>query len=143
MTEKENKNGAATSNKSHRNMTLLDTVLAFFATSLGAGLLSVPFALWTMGLVFGPIFIIMIALMSHLSMVMYVETQELMPVKTDSIYEIAYLMYGRCSIFVICTLLSIGNFVGVIMFYILIGDSISHLIEAYITDENDSRESEE
>ena len=66
-----------------------------------------------------------------------------MPVKTDSIYEIAYLMYGRCSIFVICTLLAIGNFGGVMMFYILIGDSLSHLIEANITDETDSRESQE
>ena len=67
------------------------------------------------------------AVLSHFSSMLYLKTKDLTPRKYESVYEIAYLLVGRPSIFVVCGVLFAANLGAVIMYYIIIGDTLSSL----------------
>ena len=72
---------------------------------------------------------------------MYVQVKELMPNRADSVHEIAYTMFGRGSIFVICTVLFLHCLGALILFYMMIGDTISELIKAQVLSEKSDDDS--
>ena len=61
-----------------------------------------PCAFEILGLRLGTAFIVGMAICSHLSMQMYVKTRELLPVKLNETWEVAYMLFGRKSIFLLC-----------------------------------------
>lgn len=124
-------------------MSVMDTICALLATNIGAGILATPYALYHMGIYFGSFFIILMALLAHLSNLKYIEIKELMPKRVDSAYEIGYILFGRFSIFIIGITLLMLTYGCLIIFYMMIGDSISLLIEDEITREKDDGSSKE
>ena len=68
------------------------------------------------------------AVLSHFSSMLYLKTKDLTPRRYESVYEIAYLLVGRPSIFVVCGVLFAANMGAVVMYYIIIGDTLSSLI---------------
>ena len=118
---------------SHRlkvhKMTVLQTALTLVATNLGGGILGVAFAFSRLGLYYGVALVLIVATISHISNMMYLKTKDLTPSKSESIYEIAYLLTGRSSIFVICSILFAANFGAMLLFYIIIGDTVSNLMK--------------
>ena len=110
-----------------RKMNIFQTSLTFVATSTGGGILGVPYAFYHMGLFLAIIFSFFMALITHSSSLMYLKVKDLTPRKYESIYEIAYLLFGRPSIFVVCTIQFVANLGGIIMYYMMIGDVISSL----------------
>ena len=53
--------------------------------------------------------------------------KDLTPRKYESMYEIAYLLFGRASIFVVCIILIIGNLGSIVMYTMIIGDVVSSI----------------
>ena len=74
-----------------------------------------------MGLYLGLATNFIIAFLSHSSNVLYMKVKDLTPRRYESIYEIAYLLVGRPSIFFVCIVMFLSNVGSIIMFYMIIG----------------------
>ena len=101
--------------------------MALVATNIGGGILGIPYAISRMGLTLGIIFILILAIITHVSNMMYLKIKDLTPRRLESVYEIAYLMFGRSSIFLICTVLFLTNYGAIILYYMIIGETVSTL----------------
>ena len=58
---------------------------------------------------------------------MYLRVKDMTPRKYESIYEIAYLLTGRVSIFIVCGIQLAMTFSSMIMYYMIIGDTLANL----------------
>ena len=67
-------------------------------------------------------------LLAHLSNLLHMKIKDLTPRKYESIYEIAYLLFGRASIFVVSINMMVLNVGALILYYMLIGDIGSSLM---------------
>ena len=72
------------------------------ATNIGGGILGIPYALYRTGLITGLIACLSVGAISHVSTIMYLKTKDLTPRRYESVYEIAYLLFGETAIFVVC-----------------------------------------
>ena len=86
-----------------------------------------PYAVRQMGIYLGLGATILIAFLSHFSTMMYLKVKDLTPRRYESMYEIAYLLTGRASIFFICILMASTNFSACIMYYMILGETYSSL----------------
>ena len=112
--------------KSHK-LSIMETSLALVATNIGGGILGIPYAFYHLGMINGILMCVGCAGLAHVSAMMYLATKDLTPRKYESIYELSYLLMGRCSIFGVSGTLLVSNAAMMIMYYIIIGDTISHL----------------
>ena len=108
-------------------MTIFQTSLALIAANIGGGILGLPYAFYHLGLFYGIISCVIVAILSHLSTIMHLKTKDLTPRRYESVYEIAFLLMGRPSIFFVCTIMFLANMGSIIMYYIIIGDTMSSL----------------
>ena len=97
------------------------------AANIGGGILGMPYAFYHLGVSMGLFTCFAMAILSHFSSMLYLKTKDLTPRRYESVYEIAYLLVGRPSIFVVCGVLFAANMGAVIMYYIIIGDTMSSL----------------
>ena len=95
------------------------------AANIGGGLLGIPYALQQMGIYLGLSSIVLMAFLSHFSTMMYLKVKDMTPRRYESMYEIAYLLMGRPSIFFICIILATTNFFACVMYYMIIGEAHS------------------
>ena len=102
--------------------------MALVATNIGGGILGLPYAFYHLGLFLGIITCVIVAILSHLSTIMHLKTKDLTPRRYESVYEIAFLLMGRPSIFIVCTIMFLANIGAIIMYYILMGDTMSSLL---------------
>lgn len=86
------------------------------------------YAMYCLGLFLGAIAMLVMSILAHFSNVIHMKVKDLTPRKYESIYEIAYLLFGRNSIFVVCVNMFVLNLGALIMYYMLIGDIGSSLM---------------
>ena len=110
-------------------MTIIETALTLVATNIGGGILGFPFAYYHLGLTLAIIMTVVLAINTHVSSMMYLKVKDLTPRKLESIYEIAYLLFGRASIFVVCCIMFLSNSGGIVLYYMIIGDTLSGLMK--------------
>ena len=84
-----------------------------------------------MGLYLGAGTLVAVAISSHISNMMYLKVKDLTPCRHESIYEIAYLLLGRWAIYVVCAVQYLLNFSSMILYYIIIGDTASHIFSHF------------
>lgn len=92
------------------------------AGNIGGGIVNFSFAFYHLGLFPGLVLAVMFAICSHLANILFLKVKDLTPRKYESMYEIAYLLYGRASIFIVCINNLMNNFTLLIYSYIIIGD---------------------
>ena len=95
------------------------------AANIGGGLLGIPYALQQMGIYLGLSSIVLMAFLSHFSTMMHLKVKDMTPRRYESMYEIAYLLMGRPSIFFVCMILAFTNFFACVMYYMIIGEAHS------------------
>ena len=97
------------------------------ATNIGGGILGLPFAYYQIGLINSIILNLAMAVIGHLANMMYLMIKDLTPRRYESVYEISYLLMGRPSIFFMSLIFFMANFASMVMYYIIIGDTVSKL----------------
>ena len=107
---------------------MCDAVCALVTTNISAGIVSCSYALYHMGLFAGLIIVLILGILSHLVNILYLKVKDLTPRKYESMYEIAYLLYGRVAIFIVCTNNLAGGLAFTIFVYICVGESAQTLI---------------
>lgn len=111
-----------------KRLTVFETVLTLVAANVAGSLLGLPYALHHLGLLSGlPTFAVM-SLLCHWSSMMYIKVKDLTPKKTESVYEIAFLLFGRPTLIFVCLVYFMGNFGTIIMFYMTVGSTLNSLI---------------
>lgn len=110
-------------------MTICETAMALVATNIGGALLGFPYAYYHCGLTLSIILTVVLGIITHVSSMMYLKTKDLTPYKLESIYEIAFLLFGRSSIFVVCSIMFLSNYFAIVLFYMIIGETWSTLIK--------------
>lgn len=95
------------------------------ATNIGGAILGLPYAFYHLGLINGLILNLVVAILAHVSSMMYLKVKDLTPRRQESIYEISYLLMGRKAIFIVCSVMLATNMAAMILYYIIIGDTIS------------------
>ena len=121
--------------KPQQKMNIFQTSLALVATNIGGAILASPYALYRLGLINGVILLLTLASLAHISNMMYLAIKDLTPRKYESIYEISYLLVGRRSIFIICSVMFVTNLCAMIIYYQIIGDTISRLLAQIFVDD--------
>ena len=127
--------------KRNHKMTLMETSLALVATNIGGGILGFPYAFYHLGITLAVIMTLVLAVNNHMSSMMYLKTKDLTPRKLESVYEIAFLLFGRASIFVVCIIMFLSNYGAIVLFYMIIGETTSTLFtQAIVLPEEDTAE---
>ena len=117
-------------------LTIFQTSLALVAANIGGGILGMPFALYHLGLYAGLAACLVLAFLNHYSNMMYLKVKDMTPRRNESIYEIAYLLIGRPSIFFVCIVMFLSNYGCCLMYYMVIGQTIYSLILQSLIDTN-------
>ena len=108
-------------------LTVFQTGLALVATTVGGGLLGMPFAFYRFGIINSVFLCIVLAVLGQVSVMLYLRAKDLTPRKYESIYEIAYLLNGKVGIFVVIIVQFMSAFFAMIMYYMILGDTVGHL----------------
>ena len=104
------------------------------ATNVGGGILGLPFAFYRFGLPLGLAFTLLVAFLCHFSTMMYLNVKDMTIGRYESVYEIAYALFGRFSIFFVCSIMFLNNFGSTILYYMVIGDTCSSLSSQILMD---------
>lgn len=99
--------------------------MTLVATNVGGGILGLPYAYYHFGLINAIVINLVIAVLAHISAMVYLRVKSL--TKRNSVYEIAYLLIGRKSIFIVCTGMLFAGLASMILYYVIIGDTAAHL----------------
>ena len=73
------------------------------------------------------------AVASHVSMLMYVRTRELLPVKLDDTWEVAYMLFGRKSIFVMCGVFFANAYIICVVCYVWAMETICAIFYGWVS----------
>ena len=112
-------------------MGTFDTAVTLIAATVGGEIIAIPFAIYHMGLFLSISTVLAVASFSHISNMMHLKVKDLTPCNHESIYEIAYLLFGRPAIYLVCIVQYFLNFASIILYYMLIGDTGSQILAKF------------
>lgn len=102
--------------------------MALISSNIGGGIVGIPFCFYYCGLPFGICLSLLMALLTQLANTFLMLSKDNCPRRYESYFEIGYATMGRASIFVIA-LCMVSTGVGVvIIYYIVMGDTISSVV---------------
>ena len=86
-------------------MGVYDSAFFIVASSIGgAELVAMPYAISRLGIGLGSLAILVVAILSFISSMMYLKVKDTVPGNHESIYELAYCLSGRAAIFMVCAI---------------------------------------
>jgi len=85
--------------------------------------MGVPYAMYHLGLIWGIFSVVLVGYLNHQANMFYLKTALLTPNKSESLYEISFVLFGRASIFVLCSMLIVLGMGSGVIFYCIIGDA--------------------
>ena len=83
-----------------------------------------------MGVWLGFAVFIMVAFLSHISNMMYIKVKDMAGGRYESIYELAFALYGRTAIFFVCIVQFMLNFASLVLYFIVVGDLFESMTRA-------------
>jgi len=116
-----------------------DSAFFMVAGSIGGEVVAMPYAMSRLGIVYGSLAILVVAILAYISNMMYLKVKDTVPGNHKSIYELAYCLSGRAAIFVVCAIQYMLVFTDMILYYIIIGDTFSQLFHQYFIHDTDGK----
>ncbi len=104
-------------------LTTFTGILAILSTIIGGGIVSIPYSFVSFGI---PIAIVLnlAAVISTIgSIKLYIAAKEIVPDKTDSLYDIGYMTLGRSSIFMCGIVQFVTSFGLMLVYFMIFGDT--------------------
>lgn len=124
-------------------MSVIETSLALVATDIGGALLALPFAFYHVGFINGLLILLLMAVCAYFSNMMYLRVKNLTPGHYESIYEISYYLAGRPFVFAVCIIVLCTTIASMLLYYIILGETISHLFTQYFVGAAEGRTQEQ
>ena len=113
-------------------LSVFDTTLALVSATVGGEIVAIPFAVQRMGIWLGLFVIVAVAALSHISNMMYLKVKDLSGGRYESVYELAYALYGRRAIFFVCIVQYMLNLAGIVLYFIVLGDALESMTMAIV-----------
>jgi len=112
-------------------LTVNAAVFAVLSTCVGGGLVSLPLSMWNLGIPISVVLQIAVMFLTHLGTNFFLYIIEIIPSHPDNLYEIGYILFGRCSIFFLSSMICI-NTIGICMIYFIVfGDTAGQLAASF------------
>ena len=108
-------------------MSIFQTALAIVATNVGGGILGVPYAFYHLGIFNAAALCLFLAVTGQVSVMLHLRIKDLSPHKYESVYELAYFFYGRPAIFVLIAIYFSSALSCMVLYYMILGDTVGHL----------------
>lgn len=124
-------------------LTILQTSLALVATDIGGALLGLPYAFYRVGFINGCFALLFMAALSYFSNMMYLRVKNLTPYRYESIHEISYYLLGRPFVFTVNVIVLCTTIASMLLYYIILGETISHLWMQFFVGNADGRTHQE
>ena len=118
-------------------LTVNQGALAILSTCVGGGIVSLPLAMFNLGLPLAIFLQVLVIGATHLSSYMYLNLRDIVPDRPDSLYEIGYMILGRPSIFVLSSIMIINSFGLCMIYFIVFGDTFVQLVGSFTGEELD------
>ena len=93
--------------------------MAIVSTIIGGGIVGLPFAINTLGLVLGVSLNLLVCYITFVSGSLYLALRNIVPGRPNSLYEIGYMVHGRNAIFYVA-IVSVVNSFGLMMIYFIV-----------------------
>ncbi len=106
---------------------MVEGALALISCVIGGGIVSIPYAMATLGPYMGIALNVACAVMGYWSGLLYLKAKLLAPVPVMTLYELAYLAFGKQSIFLVAFMAICSNGGCVVLYLIVYGDLASSL----------------
>lgn len=111
---------------------VFETTLALVAATVGGEIVAIPFAVQRLGIWLGLFVFLAVAFLSHISNMMYLQVKDLSGGRYESVYELAYALYGRSAIFFVCVVQYMLSFAGIVLYFIVLSDAFESIIVAIV-----------
>ena len=115
-------------------LTVNQGALAILSTCVGGGIVSLPLAMWNLGVPLSIFLQCCVMFATHTSSNMYLAIRDLVPDKPDSLYEIGYMLFGRKSIFILASVFFLNGFGLCMIYFIVFGDTAGQLAASFTSD---------
>ena len=119
-------------------MSIFEGALTMFTSVLGAGVLGLPYAIYSMGLYYGLAFCFVFIANFHFSNKMYVKAAEMLPNKFASAFEISYMLFGKAGYLLTCFLFTSLTFGCLLLYYLIMAENIAAI---FVKEEEKGEES--
>ena len=110
-----------------KGLTVVEGALALISCVIGGGIVSIPYAMATLGPFMGIALNVICAVMGYWSGLLYLKAKLLAPVPVMTLYELAYLAFGKRSVFLVAFMAVSSNVGCVVLYLIVYGDLASSL----------------
>ena len=117
----------------HHALTKMGAALTILSTTIGGGIVALPSAFYQTGLILGPSLVVIMAVQTTFSSVIYLEAKDLIPGKPESLFEIGYVLFKRPSIFGVCGIIIFNSFGLMLVYFIIFGDTFKTIIRNLTT----------
>lgn len=98
------------------------------STLVGGGIVGLPYAFLHFGIPIAVVIVLFVIWVTKESAEMYLEIKNLIPDQPESLFEIAYMLYGRKQIFVLSVIITILSFGLCMVYFIVFGDTMAQFI---------------
>ena len=106
-------------------------MLAILSTCVGAGIVGLPLAMYSLGLPLAMVLQIGVMITTHMGSMMYLHLKDIVPGKPESLYEIGFMLYGRKSIFMLGSILVINSCGLCMIYFIVFGDTFGQFAASF------------
>ena len=107
----------------------MGAALTIISTTIGGGIVGLPYAFYYTGLGLGTAMIIFMAVQTVCSVELFLAAKDFLPGKPESLFEIGYILFKRSSIFFICAIIILNSFGLMLIYFIVFGDALGSLIQ--------------
>ena len=97
-----------------KKLSICETILSFIATTMSSGILAIPYAIVSVGLVNGIVINFMVMTVVMFGSYLYIRALHML--KLQSISELCFISFGPCSIYIINGLFALIIFGFIILF---------------------------
>lgn len=112
----------------HEGLTTVGCGLSIVSTVIGGGMVGLPYAILLLGLVLGFSLLAFSAITVHYSSYLYFAIREQVPGNFSSLYEMAYALQGRKSIFIIASVNIVISAGLMLIYFIVYGTTAATLM---------------
>lgn len=105
--------------------------LAIISTIVGGGIVGLPLAMLTLGLLVGISLNALICYITFLSGIVYLALRDLIPGKPNSLYEIGYMVQGRKSIFLVALIQTVNSTGLMLIYFIVFGSTAGQFVGGF------------
>lgn len=122
----------------HKGLTAFEGSLALLSVIIGGGIVGIPYAMYSSGVLFGIILTLVSPILAWTSGYLFMTCKLIAPIKLETLYELGYFTMGKCSIYFISFIAIVCNDGFCMIYFIVFGSTAASLAKDLIWPDSDN-----